>query len=45
LDTVCTAQYGEVLFQHRDLKVNQHRARLVTRIWRERQRRQNKGEG
>lgn len=38
LNSVCTAQYGGVIFQHRDLEENLKRARAVTKRWREEQR-------
>jgi len=34
LNTVCTAQGGGVVFQHREQAVNVYRARFVTAVWR-----------
>lgn len=43
LNSVCTAQPGGIIFQHKKKQVNQFRAYLVTSIWRTWQRYKVKG--
>lgn len=43
LNSVCTAQFGGVIFQAADKELNTKRARLVTSIWRTWQRYKVKG--